>query len=263
MPSVTSPDETQIAFELRGAGPTVILVDGAMCSRKAGPMRSIAEVLAPRFTVIRYDRRGRNESSDTLPYSVEREIEDLETLAKTCAQPPLVFGISSGAVLIVKAAIRGVKFEKMALFEPALSLDPLAAQTTPDHSARLAQYLAANSPSDAVQYFLRQMVGVPAAIVMVMRWLPMWSQLKAIAKTLLYDAEITRPGSLTANEVASIATPSIVIWGGKTSPFLKDSSQQFAKALPNATSRELEGQSHNASGKVLAPVLDEFFLTST
>ncbi|MGH2487046.1 MAG: alpha/beta fold hydrolase, partial [Ktedonobacterales bacterium] len=51
MPEVTSKDGTTIAYETSGAGPAVILVDGALCYRAFGPMRPLAELLAPHFTV--------------------------------------------------------------------------------------------------------------------------------------------------------------------------------------------------------------------
>ena len=80
MPAVISADGTAIAYERTGSGPALILVDGAMCYRGAGPMRPIAALLGDTFTVYAYDRRGRGESSDTLPYTVAREIEDLQAL---------------------------------------------------------------------------------------------------------------------------------------------------------------------------------------
>src|ERR1041385_3521219 len=77
---VISKDGTRIAYEKSGIGPLLILVDGDLCSRAFGPMPQLAQLLPGNFTVITYDRRGRNESSDTQPYSVEREIEDIEAL---------------------------------------------------------------------------------------------------------------------------------------------------------------------------------------
>ena len=80
MSTVTSTDGTTIAYQRAGSGPPVILVDGAMCYRGAGPMRPLAALMQESFTVYTYDRRGRGESSDTLPYAVAREVEDLQAL---------------------------------------------------------------------------------------------------------------------------------------------------------------------------------------
>ena len=78
MNTVTSTDGTKIAYDAQGKGPAVILVDGALSTRQG--KAELAELLAPRFTVYGYDRRGRADSGDTRPYAVAREIEDLETL---------------------------------------------------------------------------------------------------------------------------------------------------------------------------------------
>jgi pimeloyl-ACP methyl ester carboxylesterase len=69
MDKVISKDGTPIAYEKFGSGPALILVDGALCSRKFGPMPKLAPLLAQRFTVFVYDRRGRGVSGDTQPYA--------------------------------------------------------------------------------------------------------------------------------------------------------------------------------------------------
>ena len=51
MSTVTSADGTTIAYERAGSGPPLILVDGAMCYRAAGPMRPLAALLEESFTV--------------------------------------------------------------------------------------------------------------------------------------------------------------------------------------------------------------------
>ena len=77
MSQVRSQDGTLIAYQRSGNGPALILVDGALCSRAFGPSQKLAALLTQQFTVYTYDRRGRGESGNTLPYAVEREIEDL------------------------------------------------------------------------------------------------------------------------------------------------------------------------------------------
>jgi pimeloyl-ACP methyl ester carboxylesterase len=78
MPTVTSKDGTAIAFDQSGTGPAIILVSPAFGTRS--DETSLAAALAPDFTIFAYDRRGRGGSGDTAPYSVEREIEDLEAV---------------------------------------------------------------------------------------------------------------------------------------------------------------------------------------
>jgi pimeloyl-ACP methyl ester carboxylesterase len=118
---VTSKDGTRIAYEKQGEGPAVILITGALGVRMSP---DLAERLAEHFTVYNFDRRGRGNSSDTLPYAVEREIEDIEALIDESGKQggtgsAYLFGISSGAALALEAANKlGVgKVTKQALYE--------------------------------------------------------------------------------------------------------------------------------------------------
>jgi pimeloyl-ACP methyl ester carboxylesterase len=104
MPAVTSADGTAIAYERTGSGPALVLVDGAMCYRGAGPMRPLAALLQGAFTVYTYDRRGRGESSDTTPYAVAREVEDLRALIAQAGGEAYVHAASSGAALALATA---------------------------------------------------------------------------------------------------------------------------------------------------------------
>src|SRR5579885_3069836 len=114
---VISKDGTEIAYEKRGNGPAIIAVDGALCSRAFGPTSKLVPLLENDFTVITYDRRGRNESGDTMPYSVEKELEDLDALIKVAGGSAYMVGFSSGAALVLNAASKGLNVKKMVLYE--------------------------------------------------------------------------------------------------------------------------------------------------
>src|SRR5689334_22627331 len=90
--NVISKDGTRIAYDRQGSGPALILVAGALSGREGGA--ELAKLLSPRFTVISYDRRGRGDSTDTKPYSVKREIEDLEALIDSAGGSAFVYGKS-------------------------------------------------------------------------------------------------------------------------------------------------------------------------
>src|SRR5215475_782392 len=112
MNTVRSQDGTTIAFDRLGIGPALILVDGALCHRKFGPSAALAKELSDRFTVFTYDRRGRGESSDTQPYSIEREVEDLKAIIAAAGGSAYVLGVSSGAALALEAANRRLPITK-------------------------------------------------------------------------------------------------------------------------------------------------------
>src|SRR5258708_14019716 len=110
---VFSKDGTAIAFNRVGDGPPVILVDGALCYRAFGSSRPLAKLLAQHFTVFTYDRRGRGDSGDTAPYAVEREVEDIEALVNEAGGAAVTLGISSGAVLALRAPNRLARLKKV------------------------------------------------------------------------------------------------------------------------------------------------------
>src|SRR5215211_8256973 len=162
MKKVTSNDGTEIAYDQRGEGPAVILVDGALCYRSFGPMPQLAELLAPHFTVYNYDRRGRGESGDTQPYALEREIEDIEALIDEAGGEAFVSGISSGAALAMEAAIElGGKVKKLAMYEAPYNSDEAARQAWITYRRQLKELLAADRRDDAVILFM-MLVGMPA-----------------------------------------------------------------------------------------------------
>src|SRR5258706_6983769 len=87
----------------------------------------LAPRLSQHFTVFHYDRRGRGESTDTQPYAIEREIEDIEALITEAGGSAFVFGISSGAALAMEAAIKlGDKVKKLAMYEAPYNSDETA-----------------------------------------------------------------------------------------------------------------------------------------
>lgn len=260
MRSVISRDGTRIAFDQTGAGPPVIIVGGALSSRSFSALRELAELLATDFTAINYDRRGRGDSGDTLPYSVEREVEDLEALIDAAGGSACVWGWSSGAALALTAAASRLRIRKLALFEPPYMVGDTGHRPPPDHQAQLTALIAAGRRSAAVTFFMRQMIGIPAIFVFLMRLLPFWSQLKATAHTLPYDAAVMGDFSFPAAQAASITVPTLAIAGEKSEPVLRRAVDAVAETIPGAEHLVLKGQGHNVSMKALAPVLREFFI---
>src|SRR5919106_5798448 len=116
MNRVTSKDGTSIAYDRLGSGPAVILVGGAFVDRSENA--PLAAELAEGFTVYNYDRRGRGDSGDTLPYAVEREVEDIAAVIEAAGGSAHLYGTSSEAVLAMEAAASGLPIRKLAMWEP-------------------------------------------------------------------------------------------------------------------------------------------------
>jgi pimeloyl-ACP methyl ester carboxylesterase len=262
MSTVESKDGTRIAYSRTGDGPPVIVVDGALCYRKFGPSTRLAALLAGHFTVVTYDRRGRGSSGDTPPYSIDREIEDLQALIGQAGGSASLYGVSSGAALALETAARGRGVKKLVLYEAPFTEDQSRAAAAGEYSAQLRQLLAADRRGDAAGLFLRR-AGLPGALITLMRVLPMWSKLTAIAPTLAYDdavLSIAKPGQpLPAGRWTTVTIPALCLAGGNSPAWLHDAMRALAQALPNAQFRALEGQTHVVKPKVHAPLLEEFF----
>ncbi|MFI6815669.1 alpha/beta fold hydrolase [Nonomuraea sp. NPDC050328] len=119
MDTVISRDGTAIAFDRRGYGgpPLVLVGDGAAHRRVRTPL---AEALAARFTVYTYDRRGRGDSGDILPWAPEREFDDLRAVLEAAGGLPYVVGGSVAALVVLAAAARGLPIGRVAVWEPSL-----------------------------------------------------------------------------------------------------------------------------------------------
>jgi pimeloyl-ACP methyl ester carboxylesterase len=259
MSTVKSKDGTAIAYDRIGHGPAVVLVDGALCSRKFGPMEPLAAHLAPHFTIYTYDRRGRGESGDTQPFAVEREVEDIAALIAEAGGSAGVYGISSGAALALEAARQlPTMVTKLALYEPPYSLEADYAPRWQAYRTQLDALLAEGRRGDAVELFMR-LVGAGDEGVAGMRQSPVWPLFEAVAPTLRYDAAELGDSRVPTERAATVAMPTLVMAGEATFPFIQQAAQALADALPHGEHRTLEGQTHEVAAEALAPVLDAFF----
>ncbi|MEJ2853460.1 MULTISPECIES: alpha/beta fold hydrolase [unclassified Saccharothrix] len=280
MSTVTSADGTTIGYTRIGSGPPVVLVDAASCFRGNSPMDALADALAADFTVFTYDRRGRGESTDTPPYEIAREVDDLRAvLAATRdlgggpgasgagrgssghdsdlgggpgqAGSVFVHGFSSGAVLALHAAAGGLPIARLSLLEPPLAEDP-----TPDAAlvAELEQLVREGRRGDAVLRF-QQAIGVPEEFVAGMRQSPAWPALEGLAHTFVYDLAITG----TAPDLAAVRVPTLVVDSERSDERLHAWADGVAARLPRATRTTLPGEWHGVAPDVLAPVLAAHF----
>lgn len=258
MKTATSADGTQIAYDADGSGPPLVLVVGALTDRRT--VAPFVPLLSDRFTVVRYDRRGRGDSGDTQPYAPERELEDLEAVIAAVRGPVLLFGHSSGAAIALHTARRGAAVRALALYEPPFIVDGARPPLPPDHLERLA----ALSPGDALEYFLVTGPLVPQAEVDAMKAAPMWEALTGIAHTVLYDNTLMWPEEqgkplprAWADEVGDL--PVLVLDGDQSGAWIRNAAQELADLLPNARRVTLRGHGHGAPPDVLAPILTSFY----
>lgn len=262
MKTVKSKDGTTIAFDETGKGPVVILVSGALQFRAIDQgMAQLSDLLSKHFMVIHYDRRGRGDSTDTLPYALEREIEDIEALIDYAGGSANLYGILSGAALAMQAAIQFKdKVKKLAMYEPPYNDDATARQGWKMYTKQLQELLAAGRNGEAVGLFM-MLVGASADQVNEIRQTPMWPMWESMAPTLAYDhiAALGEDASVPVERAARLTVPTLLIDGGNSFPFMHVTASALAKAIPDSQQQTLAGQTHEVAAEALAPVLIEFF----
>jgi pimeloyl-ACP methyl ester carboxylesterase len=261
--TITSKDGTTIAYDKAGTGPALILVPGMFEYRayeSETAFLAAYPLLSQHFTVYHYDRRGRGDSMNTLPFAVDREIEDIEALIDAAGGSAYLFGISSGAALALEAALKlGSKVKALALYEPPYNDDPEARQGWRSYRQRLEATLAEGRNADAIGVVMG-LFGVSPEQIAEMHNYPMWSMWEAIAPTTAYDAAaLGEEAAVPTERAARLSIPTLIMSGTETYPFMPISAKTLADAIPNAQFRTLEGQTHEVKPEALAPVLVEFF----
>lgn len=258
---VTSMDGTRIAFDRLGQGPPVVVVSGIFCHRQT--TQELAEQLAQNFSVINYDRRGRGESGDTAPYAVEREVEDLEALIAEAGGTASVYGHSSGAGLALNAAASGSPIDRLVLHEPPYGADD---EESTGSARELAENvraaLAEDRRADAITTLFAA-TGMPPEMIEGMSGDP---AMQAVAPTMPYDLEVMgdfdEGGTIPEDLVRAVRVPTLVIAGGASPAFFRDTAVRIAEVLSDGEHVVLEGEDHGAAAAVVAPVVADFFSTS-
>lgn len=255
--SVVSTDGTRIAFEATGHGPALVLVAGALGYKEFPYLRKFAAEFAKQFRVFAYDRRGRGGSTDTQPYGVDKEVDDLAAVCREAGGRPIVVGISSGAALALEAAARGAPMGHLVAFEAPYMV---GIHRRPEHAryeTEITNLIARDERDGAVKLFMRT-VGVPAFVLPIMRIMPFWKDFRRVAHTLPYDAAVLGGFELPASRFSRIRVPTLVVGGGKSPPSLKAAVHAVAAVVPGAQVAEIAGQSHAIRASALAPVVRRF-----
>jgi pimeloyl-ACP methyl ester carboxylesterase len=267
MSKVTSKDGTKIAFDKVGSGPAVILVNGAIAYRRAfndRTLEQLAELLGSHFTVYNYDRRGRGESGDTLPFAKQREIEDIQALIEDAGGKAMVVGFSSGGAITLETAAVTPGVTKVVVYEIPFIVDDGRQPVPDDYAEQLMKLGSEGKREDAVEYFAKHALGIPAEYIDGMKQdQATWSGMKGVAHTIAYDAafvgEFMRGKPLPADYWTKVAVPVLIVDGGASDAWIHHAADALAKVLPNASRQMLEGQTHAVDPKMLAPVIIEFF----
>ncbi len=258
--SVTSKDGTTIGYRQIGHGPGIVLVHGAMES--ALSHSQLAEALADTFTVCVYDRRGRGRSGPYgQDYGVHKEVEDLDAvLGQTGARS--VFGVSSGGVIALQAALSLPAIHRLAVFEPALVIDgePSMAFLT-----RYDQEIAQGRLAAALVTGMQGTQMGPAIFNLMPRWLleQLTQRMMAaedkhaggddvtmgrLAPTLHYDFQLIAESQGALERFRAIRAELLLLGGSASPAYLRRAVDALGRILPRARRIVFPGLGHGASG---------------
>jgi pimeloyl-ACP methyl ester carboxylesterase len=285
--SVVSADGTKIGFERLGAGPVLVLVQGAMGT--AHTFRELAEALADSFTVIVPDRRGRGMSPRAFDpgYTIQDDVADLDAVLRATGGR-FVFGLSSGGDIVLEAALTLPSIERLAVCEPAILLDGIPAKGI----ERFDAYVEANDLPGVLVAGMKLSRQGPA----LMRAMPDWlvkpaikriikaegetaagddASMAELAKSLPYDIAIAQSIDGSITKFKDIKQPVLLVGGSKSPQFLKQALDELEQIIPDTTRVEITGVDHAASWNVdprrnphgkptaVAEVLTTYFTTVT
>ena len=283
--SVTSRDGTTIGYRQFGEGPGIIAVHGG--GQAAQNFTKLAEALADAFTVYVPDRRGRGRSGQYGEhYGLQSECEDLDALlSKTGSHN--VFGLSSGALISLQAALTLPAIHRVALYEPPLSINhstPIGWLQRYDREIAEgkvgAAMVTAIKGTQTAPFFFRV---VPRALVD--RLLNAATRagatgrsesardtaasnddvsLRALVPTMHYDAQLVIESEGSLASFQGVKAEVLLLGGTRSAAYLKKALLGLERVLPHARRVTLAGVGHLAadnSGKpaVVASELRRFF----
>ncbi len=268
--TVTSADGTRIALERTEGGTAgetssetggmpVILIGGAFNDRST--VAALAATLAPDVTAITYDRRGRGDSTNhDHDFDVNREFDDLAAVIERTGGTASVFGHSSGGVLALEAALRGLPIDRVAVYEPSYIPASDRPQPGPDLYQRLVRLIGQGRRDDAVTLFQREAVGLPAAMIEGMRASDFWAWFTGLAHTLPYDVALHGAYEPPAGRLGTLRIPVLAVDGSESPGWVHTATRAVASAVPGGRYVTLDGQDHGVlhHPEALRPVLSDF-----
>jgi pimeloyl-ACP methyl ester carboxylesterase len=257
--TVASADGTRIAYECAGAGPSLVIVHGGTGDRTR--WTPLFPLLASKFRVCAMDRRAHGASGDTLPYTLQKEVEDVVAVVAAQPGPVFVLGHSFGAVCAFEAAFHTAKIARLALYEPPVRLA--------DHSpilARMEAMLRSGDREGALVTFMREIVLISPDEVAAMKGRPSWAGLLASVETSVRQDRVLSQYQFDPVRARTMTVPTLLMAGSKTaSPELKRSLDSLRETLPHPTLHIFEGQEHNAMDAIpqeFAAAVSSFLLDS-
>jgi pimeloyl-ACP methyl ester carboxylesterase len=239
---VAAADGVELACEVAGSGPPLVLVHGAAAGRAGFAL--LRPWLESTYEVWTYDRRGRGGSSDgAAPYALAQEVEDLRAVLAAAGEDATLVAHSYGGLVAAAAAPRLPGVRRLVLYEPpaggVLADEPLI--------ERIAALTDAGELDAALVAMLEQIGGYAPEDVAAMQTAPGWATRRDAARALPRELRAERAHRLNRFALAQLRIPVLLLLGGESPEWARRSTVIYAEAIPGARVRVLEGEGHGAA----------------
>ncbi|WP_284740835.1 alpha/beta fold hydrolase [Amycolatopsis sp. RTGN1] len=266
MNEVRSADGTTIGYRTLGRGPALILVHGGMLASQH--FTKLATALSAGFTVHVPDRRGRGLSGPHgAGFGVEREVEDLRALVAATGATR-AFGLSTGALVVLRTALDTPALDRIALYEPPLSID---GSVPTGWLPRFDREIAAGRSAAALVTGMRGLATEPSLFSRIPRvaLVPLLTAgarlqgkgnpedvpVEALIPTLHFDMRVIDEMAGTAGEYTELKARALLLGGTKSAEYLGRALRKLAEVLPHAHSVTLPGLGHSGPEDDGAPLV--------
>jgi pimeloyl-ACP methyl ester carboxylesterase len=242
---VQSPDGTTLAVWAEGEGPPIVLVHGSIADHTT--LSPLIDELATTMATFSMDRRGFGASSDTEPYAIDRDFEDVAAVVDAVADhtggPVAIFGHSYGANCAMGGAALSPNVRHLVLYEPSLGL------AYPPGSIEAVEAAVSGGDLDAaVVAVLSGILEMSDEEINTMRasQTPPWSTRIASAWTLSRECHVEERWVYQPGQFDSIQAPALLLAGSRSPADLAKATQEADNAIPDARIHLLEGHAHMA-----------------
>jgi pimeloyl-ACP methyl ester carboxylesterase len=255
--SIISKDGAVIGFRQMGRGASVVLVHGGMMA--AQNFARLGYCLSQDFTVYIPDRRGRGMSTEGVQeYGLARESEDIQALVQAKGATN-IFGLSSGAIIVMQTALIEHSLKKVAIYEPPLPFDnrPTAWVPAYDHAMQQGNYGAAmaavlKGTGDKGFFSLVPRFVLTALFNLAIKEdIKKTSEGKVTLKTLIgamyHDIKVVQDAKAILEKYKEIKADVLLLGGDKSREYLTADLGIINAGLPNAKRITFKGIGHIAA----------------
>jgi pimeloyl-ACP methyl ester carboxylesterase len=258
--SATSRDGTLIGYRRLGGGPAIVLWHGSMMS--SHNLLRLGSALGNRFTVYLPDLRGRGLSGPHGPeFSLERAAEDVSALVEHTGARG-VFGLSAGAVPVLRWALTAPREHRIALYEPPLRVSAFSPTAwLPRYEREMARGRSAAAMATVARgtqdppwlRFVPRTVLVPflhlglRAQSEQIRQAGVGVPLRDLLPTMGADARMVRESAGLAETASTVRARVLLLGGSRSARYLREALDVLEDSLPCSGRVEFDGLGHLAA----------------